>query len=76
MPSGRGLRATASGTPNAGAARSSITIVTGALREPEAYRPANETFQLIADSLDLELGGQLTRPESYLLDYPLSKPKT
>jgi multimeric flavodoxin WrbA len=53
-----------------------ITIVTGALRGPELYRPANETFQLIADSLDLELGGQLTRPESYLLDYPLSKPKT
>ena len=53
-----------------------ITIVTGALRDPELYRPANETFQLIADGLDLQLGGQLTRPESYLLDYPLSKPKT
>lgn len=53
-----------------------ITVVTGALPGPEPYRPLNETFQLIADSLDLELGGQLTRPESYLLDYPLSKPKT
>jgi putative NADPH-quinone reductase len=53
-----------------------ITLVTGALRDPELYRPANEVFQLIADSLDLELAGQLTRPESYLLDYPLSKPKT
>ena len=53
-----------------------ITLVTGALRDLEVYRPANETFKLIADSLDLELGGQLTRPEAYLLDYPLSKPKT
>ena len=53
-----------------------ITLVAGALRGAELYRPANEVFQLIADSLDLELGGQLTRPESYLLDYPLSKPKT
>ncbi|MEI7730367.1 MAG: NAD(P)H-dependent oxidoreductase [Verrucomicrobiota bacterium] len=53
-----------------------ISIITGALRDPEAYRPATETFQLIADSLDMELGGQLTRPECYLLDYPLSKPKT
>lgn len=52
-----------------------ITLVAGALKELELFRPANETFQLIADSLDMELGGQLTRPESYLLDYPLSKPK-
>jgi len=53
-----------------------ITIVVGALRDLEAFRPANETFQFIADGLDLELSGQLTRPESYLLDYRLSKPKT
>jgi putative NADPH-quinone reductase/putative sterol carrier protein len=53
-----------------------ITILAGALRDPEVFRPANETFQLIADGLALELAGQLTRPESYLLDYPLSKPKT
>lgn len=53
-----------------------ITILTGALKDLELFRPANETFQFIADGLDLEIGGQLTRPESYLLDYPLSKPKT
>ena len=53
-----------------------ITIVTGALNDPEVFRPANETFQFIADGLALEVGGQITRPESYLLDYPLSKPKT
>lgn len=53
-----------------------ITLVTGALKDLEAFRPANETFQLIAEGLDLDLGGQLTRPECYLLDYSLSKPKT
>ena len=53
-----------------------ITIITGAFKDLEMFRPANETFQLIADGLNLEIGGQLTRPESYLLDYPLSKPKT
>ena len=53
-----------------------ITLVTGALRGMEPFRPVNDTFRLIADSLDLELAGQLTRPESYLIDYPFSKPKT
>ena len=53
-----------------------ITIITGALSDPEGFRPANETFELIADSLDLQLAGQLTRTASSLLDYPLSKPKT
>jgi putative NADPH-quinone reductase len=53
-----------------------ITIMTGALKDLESFRPANETFHHIADGLALELAGQLTRPESYMLDYPLSKPKT
>jgi putative NADPH-quinone reductase/putative sterol carrier protein len=53
-----------------------ITILTGALKDLESFRPANETFQLIADGMAIEIGGQITRPESYLLDYPLSKPKT
>jgi putative NADPH-quinone reductase len=53
-----------------------ITLITGALRNPAAYRPLLDTFEWIADSLDLELSGQLLRPESYLLDYTLSKPKT
>jgi hypothetical protein len=76
VPSGRGLTRNSLRHPDRWRGKKMITLVTGALREPEAYRPANETFQLIADSLDLELGGQLTRPESHLLDYPLSKPKT
>jgi multimeric flavodoxin WrbA len=76
VPSGSGLTRNSIRYPEKWKGKKLITIVTGALRDLEAFRPANETFRLIADSLDLELGGQLTRPESYLLDYPLSKPKT
>jgi multimeric flavodoxin WrbA/putative sterol carrier protein len=53
-----------------------ISIAVGALRALEAYEPLNQTFRLIADTLDMELGGQLTRPESHLLPYRLSKPMT
>jgi len=53
-----------------------ISITVGALRAREAYEPINQTFRLIADSMDMELGGQLTRPESHLLPYKLSKPLT
>jgi putative sterol carrier protein len=53
-----------------------ISITVGALRAREAYEPANQTFRLIADTLDMELGGQLTRPESHLLPFKLSKPLT
>ena len=53
-----------------------VTIVAGALHDPEVFRPVNETFRLIADSLDFELVGQLTRPGACLLDFPLSKPMT
>ena len=76
VPSGRGLTRNSIRFPERWRGKKIITLITGALRDLEVYRPANETFQLIADSLDLELGGQLTRPEAYLLDYPLSKPKT
>jgi len=53
-----------------------ISITVGALRAREAYEPLNQTFRLIADTFDMELGGQLTRPESHLLPYKLSKPMT
>jgi multimeric flavodoxin WrbA len=75
VPSGLGYSRNSIRYPERWKGKKLITIVVGALRDPETYRPANETFRLIADSLDLELGGQLTRPESHLLDYPLSKPK-
>jgi len=53
-----------------------ISITVGALRAREAYEPINQTFRLIADTLDMELGGQLTRPESHQLPFKLSKPVT
>jgi multimeric flavodoxin WrbA/putative sterol carrier protein len=72
----RGLTRNSTRYPERWQGKKLISIFVGALKDPETYRPANETFQLIADGLGLELGGQLTRPESYLTDYPLSKPKT
>jgi multimeric flavodoxin WrbA/putative sterol carrier protein len=57
-------------------AKKFISITVGALRSREAYEPMNQTFRLIADTLDMELGGQLTRTESHLLPYKLSKPMT
>ena len=53
-----------------------ISIVVGALPGTKPYEPVNQTFRLIADTLNMELGGQLTRPESHLLPYKFSKPKT
>lgn len=53
-----------------------ISIVVGALPGTKAYEPVNQTFRLIADTLNMELGGQLTRPESHLIPYKFSKPKT
>jgi NAD(P)H-dependent FMN reductase len=72
----RGLIRNSTRYPEWWAGKRLISLIVGALRDPETYRPANETFQLIADGTALELGGQLIRPESYLTDYPLSKPKT
>lgn len=53
-----------------------ISITVGAFRARETYEPLNQTFRLIADTMGMELGGQLTRPESHLLPYKLSKPMT
>jgi putative NADPH-quinone reductase len=76
QPSARGLVRNNTRYPERWQGKRLITILAAAFKDLEALRPANETFQLIADGLNLEMGGQLTRPESYLLDYPLSKPKT
>ena len=62
--------------PEKWAEKKFISIAVGALRARTAYEPINVTFRLIADTLDMELGGQLTRPESHLLPYKLSKPVT
>ena len=52
-----------------------ITIVVGALRDLETFRGVNETFKLLADGMDMELGGQLTRPESHLISFLYCRPK-
>lgn len=52
-----------------------ITIIVGALRAPEAYKAAVDTFTLIADGTDMSIGGQLVRPESYLLPFKYCRPK-
>ncbi len=52
-----------------------ISIVTGSMPGQADYEPVNQTFRLIADGCGLELGGQLTRPETYLLKFTFSKPK-
>jgi putative NADPH-quinone reductase/putative sterol carrier protein len=62
--------------PERWAGKKLVAIIAGALKDPAVYRPLRETFELIADALDLEFAGCLTRPESYLLDFPLSKPIT
>jgi putative NADPH-quinone reductase len=56
--------------------KSLISLVTGAMRDPGGFSPLEETFRALADGTGLEFGGQLIRPESALLDYPLSKPRT
>jgi multimeric flavodoxin WrbA len=76
FPSGLGLTRNGIRYPENWHGKKLITLAAGALPGKEPYRPLNETFRLIADSLDMELGGQLTRPETSLLDYPLSKPMT
>jgi putative NADPH-quinone reductase len=67
QPSARGLVRNNTRYPERWKGKRLISLLTGAFKDLEVLRPANETFQLIADGLNLEMGGQLTRPESYLL---------
>lgn len=76
VPSAQGRIRNQTRYPDRWKGKKLISIVVGAFKDPAGYRPVEETFALIADGLDLEFGGQLTRPESYLVDYPLSKPRT
>jgi putative sterol carrier protein len=62
--------------PDRWGTKSFISIVTGALRSPESYQPTHDSFRLLADSLDMALGGQITRAESFLLQFENTKPKT
>ena len=51
-------------------------ISAGALRDPSSFDALKQSFYLLADGMDLELCAELIRPESYLLSFTLSKPKT
>jgi len=51
-----------------------VSIIIGALLYPEAFKGAMDTFELIADGMDMSVGGHLVRPESYLLPFRC-KPK-
>ena len=52
-----------------------VFLAVGALREPENFRPLEDTCRLIAGGLAMELGGVLIRPESHLVGFARAKPK-
>ena len=56
--------------------KSLIGLVAGALKSEKNFGACVRTFELIADGLHMRNGGVLIRPESYLLQFELSKPKT
>jgi multimeric flavodoxin WrbA/putative sterol carrier protein len=51
-------------------------VLVGAFRGEENFAAAQQTFALFAPAIDTVLCGGLIRPESYLLQFELAKPKT
>jgi len=51
-------------------------LLVGAFRGDENFAGAQKTFELFAQGIDTVLCGGLIRPESYLLQFDLAKPKT
>ena len=51
-------------------------LLVGAFRGEENFAGAQKTFELFAQGIDTVLCGGLIRPESYLLQFDLAKPKT
>jgi putative NADPH-quinone reductase/putative sterol carrier protein len=51
-------------------------ILVGAFRGEENFDGARRTLQLFSSGIDIPLAGELIRPESYLLQFTLAKPKT
>jgi len=51
-------------------------VLVGAFRGEENFAAAHQTFALFAPAIDTVLCGGLIRPESYLLQFDLAKPKT
>jgi len=51
-------------------------ISAGAFKDTENFKGLETTFRLLATGLSMEFCGGLIRPESYLLQFNLAKPKT
>lgn len=51
-------------------------IVVGAFKGEENFTAIRSTFELYANGMSIDLCGMLIRPESYLLQFTLAKPKT
>jgi putative sterol carrier protein/putative NADPH-quinone reductase len=51
-------------------------VLVGAFRGEENFAAAQRTFELFSQAIDTVLCGGLIRPESYLLQFELAKPKT
>lgn len=51
-------------------------LLVGAFRGEENFAAAQKTFELFAPAIATELCGGIIRPESYLLQFDLAKPKT
>ena len=51
-------------------------LLVGAFRGEENFAGAQKTYELFAQGIDTELCGGIVRPESYLLQFDLAKPKT
>jgi len=50
-------------------------IVTGALRDHENFASAQKLFESLSEGLSLKLCAPIIRPESYLFQFELAKPK-
>ncbi len=51
-------------------------LLVGAFRGEENFAAATKAFELFAAAIGTELAGGIIRPESYLLQFDLAKPKT
>lgn len=52
-----------------------IAIVVGVLKHPATFTAVIDTFRLIANGVDMQIGGLLIRPESYMLPFRHCRPK-
>lgn len=51
-------------------------VAAAALKNPANFTGLRNTFDLLADGFNVELAGGIVRPEAYLLQFSLAKPKT